>query len=109
MSMNDGGPAFPGEGAMTIRHHEGGDETCSVYSNGMTLRDWFAGQAPEPHADWVEQWARRYFVDKGREVPRNLPHGRVSSKLSAAENLEMLASWRYAYADTMLAERERSV
>lgn len=33
MTKNNGGPAFPTVAGQT------------VYSNGMTLRDWFAGQA----------------------------------------------------------------
>ena len=44
-AKKDGGPAFPGEGAITIRHPEGGDETSTAWFSGMTLRDWFAGQA----------------------------------------------------------------
>jgi len=33
MTINNGGPAFPTVAGQT------------VYSNGMSLRDWFAGQA----------------------------------------------------------------
>ncbi len=35
--IKDGGPAFP----RTLAPHE----NCSAPINGMTLRDWFAGQA----------------------------------------------------------------
>ena len=45
MPKNDGGPAFPGEYAITMRHPEGGDETRMISGSGMTLRDWYAGQA----------------------------------------------------------------
>lgn len=37
--IEDGGPAFP-SGAMSI-----GDGDSVAYATGMTLRDWFAGQA----------------------------------------------------------------
>ena len=33
MTTNDGGPAFPGE------------VCCTYFEPGMSLRDWFAGQA----------------------------------------------------------------
>jgi hypothetical protein len=71
--INDGGPAFPttGEGYGYSRYSH----------NGMTLRDWFAGQAltglmANPHAniEWMEKHA-------------------VTSAYNAA--------------DAMLAERER--
>ena len=45
MTKNDGGPAFPGEYAITMGHPEGGDETRMISGGGMSLRDWFAGQA----------------------------------------------------------------
>ena len=57
MTQNDGGPAFPTVAGQT------------VYSHGMTLRDWFAGQAvrarwgngeamtPEDAADMAYQLA----------------------------------------------------
>lgn len=37
--MNDGGPAFPTSGMTLEAYHAG------VAGQGMTLRDWFAGQA----------------------------------------------------------------
>jgi hypothetical protein len=38
-ARDDGGPAFP-SGLVSI-----GDGDHQAFSNGMTLRDWFAGQA----------------------------------------------------------------
>lgn len=67
-----GGPAFP------PMH----DPQNHAY--GMTMRDWFAGNAPP------------------------LPQGFCKSE--AAKGLPYLAAvviWNYAYADAMLAERER--
>lgn len=47
---------------------------------GMTLRDWFAGQAPEPPATW---W-----------------HG-------GTKDCAGYALWGFQYADAMLAERAK--
>ena len=40
-AQNDGGPAFP----TVPQNHGHGDSYKSGSSPGMTLRDWFAGQA----------------------------------------------------------------
>jgi len=42
VSKNDGGPAFPAQPIMQLPR---GDGTIMVDQGGMTLRDWFAGQA----------------------------------------------------------------
>lgn len=59
MNANNGGPAFP---------NDNGDDR---YNNGMTLRDWFAGQAlagriastRDPEAsEWdATWWARKAY------------------------------------------------
>jgi hypothetical protein len=41
-AKNDGGPAFP---AGTVTHYEGAPAEYTETYLGMTLRDWFAGQA----------------------------------------------------------------
>jgi len=42
-NINDGGSAFP---CPSIRWtNKDGSESVAIGSNGMTLRDWFAGQA----------------------------------------------------------------
>jgi hypothetical protein len=38
---NDGGPAFPVHGG----HHSDDDPRNQILGGGMSLRDWFAGQA----------------------------------------------------------------
>lgn len=43
MTHNDGGPAFPG--AYRAYPHNGPAEGVIVADGGMSLRDWFAGQA----------------------------------------------------------------
>lgn len=40
-NINDGGPAFPHSGMSQI----GGQPIQQVFAGGMSLRDWFAGQA----------------------------------------------------------------
>jgi len=72
MSANDGGPAFP---TTSEPFHQG--------FSGMTLRDWFAGQAL---AVWVQAHIDQSVDD-----------------LSKAD----IASQCYHYADFMLAERNR--
>lgn len=71
----DGGPAFP----VADSHHANGQ--VQYGHNGMTLRDWFAGQ----HINGVSgsEWA-------GEMHP------------------EYLAELSYVVADAMLAERENS-
>ncbi len=45
MSTPDGGPAFPRVFQYTGHDEEGGTATISEEHPGMSLRDWFAGQA----------------------------------------------------------------
>lgn len=76
--MNDGGPIFPNtinEGSLEfpkIRHYP-----------GMTLRDWFAGQAL---AGWLASFG-----------PDTCP----------LEPYEKLARFSYSVADAMIAERSK--
>lgn len=76
-----GGPAFPQNdlSAYNMGPEGIGDGT------GMTLRDWFAAQAPE----MTEQWFQDTLADGGHW-------------------LEARASWSYAYADAMLEAREEA-
>ena len=68
---NDGGPAFPGE---------------TWGSKGMTLRDWFAGQASEN--DILSQHHRPYHAGGYIKEPTR-------------------EECKYAYADAMIAERAK--
>jgi hypothetical protein len=43
--INDGGPAFPGARHEQVRQHDGSQTWADVIYPGMSLRDWFAGQA----------------------------------------------------------------
>ncbi len=73
--MKDGGPAFPHD----FRSFYG---VSTLPADGMTLRDWFAGQA-------LSAWQGC------------LPHP------SEARLLASVAESLYAFADAMLAEREK--
>ena len=74
MSDKDGGPAFPGQPRDTF---------ASSLPAGMSLRDWFAGQA-------------LIGILSNQE---SLP---VNSRAS-----DTIASWAYFFADAMLAERAK--
>lgn len=78
MTDKTGGPAFPVAGHM-LGEHLGGQ-----LAHGMTLRDYFAGQA----------LARFTWGDDGRAP-------------SLEHVAEHLASACYAFADAMIAERSK--
>lgn len=65
---------------------------------GMTLRDWFAGIAPEPTPDAI---ATQQGIDRGRN-----PHN-DSYKPALRSRDQIIAALRYAYADAMLEERAK--
>lgn len=75
MSKKDGGPAFPEK-----HYDENGDE---YYPDGMTLRDYFAGQATATDVDWM------ICIMADNQLPADR------------------ASARWAYADLMIAERDK--
>lgn len=74
MKQNDGGPAFPS------REHHGIEGARHVYvEGGMTLRDWFAGQALAG----------------------------LTSNTDVRVADDVMAAGAYGFADAMLAEREK--
>lgn len=75
-ARDDGGPAFPRR-KFTPYPHGGGQWTLE---DGMTLRDWFAGQA---------------LVGMGQWSPTH------------PNDYESKARWSYAQADAMLAARAK--
>ncbi len=83
MEQNDGGPAFP---VPTLDE----DHNVNGVSNGMTLRDWFAGQT----LNGMKMWAPY--------VPGE------TDDLTKPETLKRRAEWAYAQADSMLAARTKS-
>ena len=86
MKDNTGGPAFPVQ------------DLSKWQCPGMTLRDWFAGQAPEPSVDYIA-------MQKAHDKNLN-PHN-DSYKPPLRTELEIRAAYRYDYADSMLAERSK--
>lgn len=84
--MKDGGPAFPQE----VRYVTPGPGTqTGSYGpcGGMTLRDYFAAKAMQAY------------------LSRDIPHEMIArGKGSTA----IYAGWFYAWADAMLAERDKS-
>lgn len=90
MSAHDnGGAAFP--------YAEPVDNDHFVVGKGMTLRDWFAANAPEPSQDHLDM---EYRLDRQRN-PHNDPH-----KPQPRSPLQIKAQYRFAYADAMLAARK---
>jgi hypothetical protein len=78
---NDGGPAFP--------HHETTSTGESFNEHhGMTLRDWFAGQALQAMVGVATEMSL-----KG---------------IGPAPSPETIAYWAYCQSDAMLAVREES-
>ena len=90
--INDGGPAFPTANHLPGCDHERGCvHECPVASlpnvSGMTLRDWFAGQATE--ADIEAHSGGEFHPKTGRTY-----------------NQKTREQAKYSYADAMIAARE---
>ena len=86
-AVNDGGPAFPG----SVQRGSNGDYWMDQ-SEGMTLRDWFAGQASE-----VDIMEHQPIMELRLGAATPYATGLVRSREAA----------KYRYADAMIAERER--
>lgn len=79
--INNGGPAFPGQPAFSAADDLATSE--NIGAPGMTLRDWFAGQA-------MAALIAGFTADGG-----DYPHR------------ENTSAWAYAQADAMLAARSK--
>ena len=87
--QNDGGAAFPHEAVKWNSDADSYVKDCLNYHPGMTLRDWFAGQAMQS-----ENIAIAIMVASGKTaVPNNWNYD--------------VAKGAYSIADAMLAERNR--
>ena len=75
---NDGGPAFPAPAGVS-----------HITSQGMTLRDWFAGQALSGIRELQGNWVPNNDEERG----------------FAKRRAEWAAEAAYRYADAMLTER----
>jgi hypothetical protein len=87
MRKNDCGPAFPRPDS-TCSEADAVNGTTDPGSPGMTLRDWFASQAPPMPDDWAS--FRRVELPE-HEEPQ--------------QELRLMAEWAYSYADAMIAAR----
>ena len=81
--INDGGPAFPAPAYA-----------ANITDKGMTLRDYFAGQALTSVLDSSGDLQTYYDHVAGSKGDNNIPSPRAMAKYS------------YELADAMLAERE---
>lgn len=92
ITPKDGGPAFP-------------MSTNDGYSqDGMTLRDWFAGKAlPSAVEDYGEP---SLSTSSGQRRDRGNPVLPYANKVGGTRE-DIIARQAYAYADAMLAARER--
>jgi len=79
--INDGGPAFP-----HLRRHISDNTYIPLAEGGMSLRDWFAGQA---------------LAGISMATTTAAIHG-----IGKVPPPEIEAEWAFATADAMLAERE---
>lgn len=79
MNAHDGGPAFPSAGVITAER---------IAFEGMSLRDWFAGQA-------LAGWCGSSITIGGEALN------------SSTEHAAAMAITSYRFADAMLAERNR--
>jgi hypothetical protein len=85
MSMNDGGPAFPVSWTEMDGPIGPGPQTVAI--PGMSLRDWFAGNA-----------MNRLLTVGGEAYIQDVPTGDLKF---------IMARKAYEMADAMIAERDR--
>jgi hypothetical protein len=97
--LDDGGPAFPHGIERRLVDTYGGTEEhiISDFSYGMSLRDWFAGQALVGLGAWTPM-----SDHKGNSLPTG------GGNLCLVETQTARAEWAYRQADAMLAARTRS-
>jgi len=96
MSEQNGGPAFP-QMLSRLQYDEAADihRTMIDSTGGMSLRDWFAGQAPMSDQAW------RGLIDVAKQDL--IAAGTAWPDVMATR----LAEWAYTYADAMLKERSK--
>jgi hypothetical protein len=103
----DGGPAFPLRGSTE-------DEDLNERQLGISVRDWFAGHAPPAPTHFVVRFfgwpndlpERALSWTKESESQPDSIHERWKA-LPWSEKARMYDAWPYAYADQMLAQREK--
>ena len=108
---DDGGPAFPAQ----PRYETPQGHFIEHAQSGMTLRDWFAGNAP-PMPDWFVPVEHIGQAPKGTIFPFDNSDGLSHKDVFALENAARIeyckwlalaeAAWRFFYADAMIEARK---
>jgi len=107
--INDGGPAFPTPAEEFIEGPQGRGPASAWGMEGkpgMSLRDYFAGQAPV-----VPDWFRRALREEKAVIPapeispHHVKHGTITHEECPIAHI---ARWRYAFADALIAARKAS-
>lgn len=86
--MKDGGSAFP----LVERSASGGERVTF----GLSMRDYFAAHAPVEPQPW-------FSPDTSHRTLRRLTQPEIAKIMDE----ERRKQWPYAWADTMLAERDK--
>lgn len=73
---------------------------------GMTLRDWFATHAPEPHWRFMQDIKPKHYSPETGQ-PWSDADCNAAYEAEAAWELDRDISWRLHWADAMLAAREK--
>ncbi len=90
--INDGGPAFPQPNHIVDHEAHGRTEARQwMQDSGMSLRDWFAGQALAGMSSSDELWVQM----------------REAGKTQGLKTVEAFAGAAYEFADAMLVAREK--
>ena len=117
MTIDDGGPAFPGFGSVFTTDAQGRTASQSMWgmqgAEGMSLRDYFAVHVGEPGYEEITQEAgfvwRDGFVfhpDEDPETERGITFDRWWETLPNYERFRFNAIVRYKMADAMIARRK---
>jgi hypothetical protein len=95
MAKDDGGPAFPGKRVKHNSVHYDEDQGRNVFDtedvSGMSLRDWFAGQA------CLGLVTGSYFQTTKEDL----------TALQLHEGAQEVSAFAYKIADAMLKERQQ--
>lgn len=94
-NMEDGGPAFPVHGG-----YPGDDPRNQIMGGGLSIRDWFAGQALEQSILDYDRTTRKGAHENGPVLPY------AAKAIGSREDI--IARQAYRYADAMLTARKMS-
>ena len=126
--IKDGGPAFP---VPVLADEHGNFRSCHEWGTymengaGMSLRDWFAGQAPSEPQSWFspvllerppDAWRvgerictnHNYALEWAREHGGFVRNDNADAQVAYDRDIEKqrFVQWPYAWADAMISARE---